>query len=98
MRATRDHGFPVRVIVPGCVAARQVKWLGKVLASKTESQNFWQQKDYKSFSPSVDWHNVDFGTAPAIQETPVQSMITQVEGLEHGGPVTIKGWVVRPRA
>ena len=25
----RDHGYPVRVIVPGVVGARNVKWLGK---------------------------------------------------------------------
>ena len=24
----RDHGYPVRVIVPGVVGARNVKWLG----------------------------------------------------------------------
>lgn len=24
---SRDHGFPVRVIVPGVVGARNVKWL-----------------------------------------------------------------------
>ncbi len=28
----RDHGFPVRSIVPGVVGARNVKWLGKVRA------------------------------------------------------------------
>lgn len=27
----RDHGFPVRVIVPGVVGARNVKWLGNSL-------------------------------------------------------------------
>lgn len=26
----RDHGFPVRVVVPGVVGARNVKWLDKV--------------------------------------------------------------------
>lgn len=25
----RDHGYPVRVVVPGVVGARNVKWLGK---------------------------------------------------------------------
>ena len=30
----RDHGFPVRAIAPGIVGARNVKWLGKVYASK----------------------------------------------------------------
>ncbi len=33
------------------------------------------QKDYKSFSPNVDWDNVDWGSAPAVQETNVQSAI-----------------------
>ena len=33
------------------------------------------QRDYKSFSPMVDWDNVDWASAPAIQETPVQSAI-----------------------
>ena len=33
------------------------------------------QKDYKSFSPMVDWDNVDWSSAPAIQETNVQSAI-----------------------
>ena len=33
------------------------------------------QKDYKTFSPSVDWDSVDWESAPAIQETNVQSAI-----------------------
>ena len=35
------------------------------------------QKDYKSFSPSVDWDNVDWDSAPAVQETNVQSAICE---------------------
>jgi sulfite oxidase len=26
----RDHGFPVRVVVPGTTGARNVKWLAKI--------------------------------------------------------------------
>lgn len=29
-----DHGFPVRVIVPGVVGARNVKWLGELNSFK----------------------------------------------------------------
>lgn len=29
----RDHGFPVRVIVPGVVGARNVKWIGNLVIS-----------------------------------------------------------------
>ncbi|XP_076124210.1 sulfite oxidase, mitochondrial [Alosa pseudoharengus] len=72
-----DHGYPVRVVVPGTVGARNVKWLGKIVISEEESKSHWQQNDYKGFSPSTDWDTVDFKSAPAIQELPIQSAITQ---------------------
>ncbi|KAK9529174.1 hypothetical protein VZT92_013287 [Zoarces viviparus] len=71
-----DHGYPVRVVVPGTVGARNVKWLGKIIVSADESSSHWQQNDYKGFSPGTDWDTVDFKSAPAIQELPIQSAIT----------------------
>jgi len=53
-----DHGYPVRVVIPGTVGARNVKWLCKVVASKDESKSHWQQKDYKVFGPYIDWDNI----------------------------------------
>ncbi len=57
------------------------------------------QKDYKTFSPSVDWDNVDWDSAPAIQETNVQSAICEpkpgdtlegpLEEIEVGGISTV---------
>lgn len=91
-----DHGFPIRVIVPGTVGARNVKWLGKIVVSAVESSSHWQQNDYKGFSPSTDWDTVDYKSAPAIQELPVQSAITApAEGAvvdRSGEEVTIKGY------
>ena len=94
-----DHGYPVRAIVPGIVGARNVKWLANVVASKYEYGGFWQKNDYKGFSPSTDWNNVDFSTAPAIQELPVTSFITSpadestlsVSGGEKSEEVTLRG-------
>ena len=74
---TRDHGYPVRIILPGIVGARQVKWLNKITLSNKESDCHWQQRDYKGFHASIDWDNVDFSTVPAIQELPVQSAICE---------------------
>lgn len=39
---SRDHGFPVRIIAPGIVGARNVKWLGKITISNVESDSHWQ--------------------------------------------------------
>ncbi|TNM89033.1 hypothetical protein fugu_005287 [Takifugu bimaculatus] len=91
-----DHGFPVRVVVPGTVGARNVKWLGKVTVSAEESGSHWQQNDYKGFSPGTDWDTVDFKSAPAIQELPIQSAITvPADGgvvERSSGEVTVKGY------
>ena len=70
-----DHGYPLRVVVPGTVGARSVKWLSRVILSNEESHSLWQRRDYKLFPPNVNIDNVDFGSSSAIQELPVQSAI-----------------------
>ncbi len=71
----RDHGYPLRALVPGHVGARNVKWIHKIILSDTESRSHWQQKDYKLLSPDIDWTKNDSTKVPAIQELPVQSVI-----------------------
>ncbi|KAL2268407.1 hypothetical protein VTJ83DRAFT_3253 [Remersonia thermophila] len=73
----RDHGFPLRAVVPGHVAARSVKWLSKIVVSDEESTSQWQRRDYKSFGPNEGPHP-NWDRAPAIQEMPVTSAITGV--------------------
>ena len=50
---------------------------GKVVTSKVESPSHWQQFDYKSFSPGVDWDTVDWASAPAIHDVPITSAVTE---------------------
>lgn len=94
---SRDHGYPVRVVCPGIVGARSVKWLGRIVVSENESDSHWQQNDYKGFSPSTDWDTVDFTKSPAIQNMPVTSAICQPMpdenvGIEPNGNLTVKGY------
>ncbi|XP_011871079.1 PREDICTED: sulfite oxidase-like [Vollenhovia emeryi] len=93
---SKDHGFPIRVIVPGVVGARNVKWLSKIIVSKEESPSQWQQGDYKGFSPSTDWDNVDFSKSPAIQEMPVISAICDPQNSDvveiKNGKIQVKGY------
>lgn len=72
----RDHGFPVRVIVPGHVAARCVKWLKKIVVSDEESHTTWQRKDYKCFGPNET--KQDWDKYKSIQKMPITSAITKV--------------------
>uniref|UniRef100_A0A1E1X8C5 Sulfite oxidase n=1 Tax=Amblyomma aureolatum TaxID=187763 RepID=A0A1E1X8C5_9ACAR len=92
----RDHGFPVRAIVPGIVGARNVKWLARIQLSPTESNSHWQQNDYKGFCPSTDWDTVDFKSAPAIQELPITSVVCRPgEGdvvTPINGKIHVKGY------
>ncbi|GLE05438.1 hypothetical protein PINS_up014451 [Pythium insidiosum] len=99
----RDHGYPLRVIVPGTVGARNVKFVHKIILSTEESPSFWQQRDYKGFPPNIDYSQPDYWkfAGESIQELPVQSAITEpkngtVFAVERGGSdddvVTIKGY------
>lgn len=74
---SRDRGYPLRVIVPGHIGARSVKWLRRITVQKEEAPHFHQQRDYKLFPPSIDWSNVEplWAKMPSMQEINVQSAI-----------------------
>ncbi|KAL3990175.1 Oxidoreductase molybdopterin binding domain family protein [Acanthocheilonema viteae] len=70
----RDHGYPMRLIAPGIVGARQVKFLSAIILSDEESKSHWQRRDYRSLPPFIgptDQQN--FELSPSIQDCPVQS-------------------------
>ena len=51
---TPDHGYPVKMILPGFSGAKNVKWLKEIKIDFKESPSTWQQGiAYKNFGPSV---------------------------------------------
>jgi sulfite oxidase len=50
---TAKHGYPLRVIIPGIIGARSVKWLDSIIVSGEESKNHYQQRDYKVLSGEI---------------------------------------------
>lgn len=73
----RDHGYPLRAVVPGHVGVRNVKWVTEVVASPEEAAGPWQRGiAYKGFSPNVkSFEGLDVERILSIQEMPVQSAI-----------------------
>eukprot|EP00479_Gromia_sphaerica_P011448 TRINITY_DN564_c0_g1_i4.p1 TRINITY_DN564_c0_g1~~TRINITY_DN564_c0_g1_i4.p1 ORF type:complete len:304 (+),score=84.29 TRINITY_DN564_c0_g1_i4:875-1786(+) len=80
----RDHGYPVRMLVPGHAGARNAKWLSKIEVSDVISDKPWQHT-YRGFAPNITFEKdlykgyvksgVDMSMAPIVHEMPVQSLI-----------------------
>ncbi|GMN57524.1 hypothetical protein TIFTF001_026633 [Ficus carica] len=92
----KDHGYPLRVVVPGVIGARSVKWLDSIDVIAEECQGFFMQKDYKMFPPSVDWDNINWSTRKPQMDFPVQSAICSLEDSNavKPGKVTVSGYAV----
>ncbi|KAF8941667.1 hypothetical protein BGZ58_000003 [Dissophora ornata] len=96
---TRDHGYPLRVIVPGYIGARSVKFLQKIVVQPQESSSFFQKLDYKILPPWIDGSNVDsaWDTAAPLGEMNVQCVICtpmDKEVIMSSKPVTVKGYAI----
>jgi sulfite oxidase len=48
------HGAPLRVVVPGYIGARSVKWLTRITARETPSENFFQAHTYRLLGADDD--------------------------------------------
>mgnify|MGYP003949222985 CR=1 FL=1 len=77
----KDHGFPLRVIVPGHVGIRNIKWLKSIKLSDKEADGVWQSglsyKILPNYIKSTDLTNLDIEKYYSIQEMPVQSCILE---------------------
>ena len=49
-----DHGFPVRVLIPGYIGGRMVKWLTEIEVTDKESDNFYHFNDNRVLPSMID--------------------------------------------
>lgn len=70
------HGYPVRLLVPGFIGVRSVKWVEKLIISDIEAQSIVQQRDYK-YVKEKDWANVNFDNYDPIMGNTINSMIKE---------------------
>jgi len=89
-----EHGFPLRVVVPGYAGVRSPKWLTCIRVSETPSSSPVQQQDYKLFPPDVTAETVDRNTGMTIQQMPLNAAIcSPADGASvPSGPVRVLGY------
>ncbi|KAG6825557.1 hypothetical protein H0H92_003275 [Tricholoma furcatifolium] len=93
---TPAHGGPLRVVVPGYLGARWVKWLDTIIVSPAESPNFYQQRDYKILPPTVtskDQAKSMWPKYPCMTALPLNSVIGSAT-LISPTSLYIKGYAV----
>ncbi|ORY96644.1 Oxidoreductase, molybdopterin-binding domain-containing protein [Syncephalastrum racemosum] len=79
---TLDHGYPIRVVVPGYIGARSVKYLKTITVQEGESNAYFQQTDYKILPEQVETEKqaaAYWDKCPSIGEYNVQSYVCHVE-------------------
>lgn len=96
----RDHGFPLRVIIPGFVGARSVKWIDRIIVTKEEVEGMHQRGiAYKQLGPNakslaaVSKQYIE--SLPPIDHVPITSAITFPEPgttTRPGAPLTLNGY------
>lgn len=78
------HGYPLRVVVPGYIGARSVKWVTEIRTQATPSDNYYQRKSYKLFPPTVSAETVDWDHGMMLGEVGPTAVLCRIDG---GTPV-----------
>jgi len=97
---SREHGFPVRTIVPGYIGARSVKWLHRIVVADRPSDNNFVARDYKMFPPEATPETVKPEAYGPIYEMTLGSAICSPASGDRvkAGKVRVRGYAVAPGA
>ena len=91
-----EHGFPLRLVVPGWAGVRSPKWLAAVTVQDRPSDAHQQAADYKLYPPDMRADTEDLSRGLTIEAMPLNSAIAEpVPGAAlDAGPVEVRGYAV----
>ncbi|KAG6388732.1 hypothetical protein SASPL_150164 [Salvia splendens] len=104
-RLSPDHGFPVRMIIPGFIEGRMVKWLKRIIVTQKESDNNYHVKDNRVLPSHVDaelanaeawWykpeHKINEFNINSVITTPCHEEILPINVWTTQRPYTLRGY------
>ncbi|XP_059630820.1 nitrate reductase [NADH]-like [Cornus florida] len=92
-----DHGFPIRMIIPGFIGGRMVKWLKRIIVTTQESDSYYHFRDNRVLPSHVDdelanaegwWYKPEY----IINELNINSVITTPS---HEEILPINSWTTQ---
>ena len=92
-----EHGFPLRVVVPGYAGVRSPKWLCRIELREQPSDCPIQAEDYKLLPPDItSTDGIDWARGVTINDLPVASAICEppAQAQLRAGPTMLRGWAV----
>ncbi|MEO7233914.1 MAG: sulfite oxidase [Lapillicoccus sp.] len=88
------HGGPVRVVVPGYIGARSVKWVDRVTVQSEPSASWFQAVVYRLLPADVDPATAPPGTGFSLGPVALNSdVLSPADGAQvPAGPTTLQGY------
>ncbi|XP_047342490.1 nitrate reductase [NADH]-like [Impatiens glandulifera] len=104
-RLLPDHGYPVRMIIPGFIGGRMVKWLKRIIVTTKESDNYYHYKDNRVLPSHVDaelanseawWYKPEYIinelNTNSVITTPCHEEVLPINAWTTQKPYTMRGY------
>lgn len=87
------HGHPLRVVVPGYIGARQVKWLASIDVREAASDNYFQAVAYRRYPRDMSAATHDPAKGVELTELEVNCLIAEPaeDAVVSEGQVRVRG-------
>ncbi|HWL80837.1 MAG TPA: molybdopterin-dependent oxidoreductase [Roseomonas sp.] len=91
---TPEHGFPLRVVVPGFAGIRSAKWLTGITVQDEPADTPMQRKNYKLLPPDLTGPPFDWERGITIDAMPLNSAICEPanQATLPAGPTLLRGY------
>ncbi|GBL40631.1 sulfite oxidase, mitochondrial [Nitrospirota bacterium] len=81
----KEHGFPIRLIVPGLYGIKNVKWITEIEVYPGDYKGYWQRKGWTDDGTIKIFSRID---SPGHYQT-IRGQEQEFRGIAFGGPNSI---------